>query len=296
MRMVQHLLTHHLDKCWEFSIHTVGLQVITPGAKIPYGEKLPKYMWTLEKGRTLDEIVILYIFKGQGWFTSEHCPKTRVQAGYVIFLFPGEWHNYAPDADTGWEEVWVGFSSDYAHRIITEQIVTLSYPITKIGVHETLYNMFEQAYNVASEERPGYQQQLAGYVMLILGTVYTYSKQATYKDSSDVESIHLAQNYMRGLATQNLSMEDVAKYVGMGYSKFRKMFRNYTGFSPNQYFLKIKLEESKDLLLNTNLSSKEIAYRMGFDTAAYFAYFFRLHYHQTPTQYRNSIGTVFPKK
>ena len=226
MRMVKHLLTHHLDNSWEFSIHTVGLQVITPGAQIPYGEKLPKYMWTIEKGRTLDEIVILYIFRGQGWFTSAHCPEARVQAGSVIFLFPGEWHNYAPDADAGWEEVWIGFSSDYAQRIITEQIVTLSYPIIKIGIRESLYNLFEQAYNVAYEERPGYQQQLAGYVLLILGSIYTYSKQEPFKVSYDAECIHKAQKYMREHVALDLSMEDVAKNVGMGYSKFRKMFRN----------------------------------------------------------------------
>ena len=84
-------------------------------------------------------------------------------------------------------------------------------------------------------------------------------------------------------------MEEVAKHAGMGYSKFRKLFRNYTGFSPQQYFLNLKLEESKDLLLNTSLSSKEIAYRLGFDTATYFNRIFRQHYKQTPIEFRNSV-------
>jgi len=104
-------------------------------------------------------------------------------------------------------------------------------------------------------------------VFLVVSSIYAYSKQAPYRDSPDAKFIHLAQKYMREHTSENLSMEDVAKNVGMGYSKFRKMFRNYTGFSPNQYFLKLKLEESKDLLLNTNLSSKEIAYQLGFDSA-----------------------------
>ena len=296
MRSVKYLLIHPLDHSWGISTRTVGLQEVPPGAQLPYGEHPQKYLWTKEKGRVLDEIDILYLYQGRGWFTSAHCPKTHVQAGDVIFLFPGEWHNYAPDEDTGWEEVWIGFSSDYAQRIINEQLVNLQHPIIKIGIRETLHNVFEQAFKIAYDERPGYQQQLAGYVLLILGSIYAYSQQAPYKNNPDAEYIHQAVKYMREHTAQNLSMEDVAKNVGMGYHKFRKLFRSYTGFSPNQYFLKLKLEESKDLLLNTSLPSKEIAYRMGFDTAAYFVYFFRRHYHQTPLQYRNSVGKVYPEK
>ena len=290
MRSVKYLLIHPLGHSWGISTRTVGLQEVPPGAQLPYGEHPQKYLWTKEKGRVLDAIDILYLYQGRGWFTSAHCPKTHVQAGDVIFLFPGEWHNYAPDEDTGWEEVWIGFSSDYAQRIINEQLVNLQHPIIKIGIRETLHNVFEQAFKIAYDERPGYQQQLAGYVLLILGSIYAYSQQTPYKNNPDAEYIHQALKYMREHTAQNLSMEDVAKNVGMGYHKFRKLFRSYTGFSPNQYFLKLKLEESKDLLLNTSLSSKEIAFRLGFDTAAYFNHFFRLHYHQTPLEYRNSVN------
>ena len=288
MRMVKHLLAQQLDFDWGISTRTIGLQVVPPGAQIPYGEHPKKYLWTKEKGRVLDEIHILYLYQGRGWFTSAHCPMTHIQAGDVTFLFPGEWHNYAPDEDTGWEEVWIGFSGDYALRIINEQIVKITHPIIKIGVRENLYSIFEQAFKVAYDERPGYQQQLAGYVLLILGSIYAYGKQSSFRVNYDAECIHLAQKYMRENTAQNISVEEVAQNVGMGYSKFRKLFRNYTGFSPHQYFLKLKLEESKDLLLNTNLSSKEIAYRLGFDNAAYFVYCFRQHFNQTPLEYRNS--------
>ena len=290
MRMVKYLLAQKMDFDWGIVTLSVGLQVIPPGAQYPYGEHPNYYLFSTNRGRVLDEIDILYLHQGCGWFTSAHCPKTRVQAGDVIFLLPGEWHNYAPDEDTGWEEVWIGFSGNYARHIINEQFVQISHPIIKIGIRASLYHEFEKAFKIAYDERPGYQQQLAGYTLLILSTIYAYNKQAPYKDNPDVVRIHLAQKYMRDHTSENLSMEDVAKNVGMGYSKFRKMFRNYTGFSPNQYFLKLKLEKSKDLLLNTNLSSKEIAYELGFDSATYFNRIFRLHYHQTPIQYRNSVG------
>lgn len=288
MRMVKYLLAQQLDYDWGICTRSVGLQQIPPGAQFPYGEHPQKYLWTRETGRVLDEMDILYIYQGGGWFMSAHCPKTHVQAGDVIFLFPNEWHNYAPDEDTGWEEVWVGFSGDYAKRIFKEPFFSLTHPIVKIGLWPSLYNTFEQAFTVAYEERPAYQQQLAGYVLFILSTIYAYSKQVPYQGNPDADRIQLSQKYMREHLSQNLSMEDVAKYVGMGYCKFRKFFHNYTGFSPYQYFLNLRLEKSKDLLLNTSLSSKEIAYKLGFYSATYFNRIFRLHYNQTPIEYRNS--------
>lgn len=288
MRMVKYLLARQLDYDWGICTRSVGLQVVPPGAQIPYGEHPQKYLWKRENGRILDEMDILYLYQGGGWFMSAHCPKTHVQAGDVIFLFPNEWHNYYPDKETGWEEVWIGFTGDYAQRIFKEPFFSLTRPVVKIGLWKSLYNIFEQAFKVAYDERPAYQQQLAGYVLFILSTIYAYSKQAPYKDNPDTECINLAQKYMRDHTSQNLYMEDVAKNVGISYSKFRKLFRNYTGFSPHQYFLNLRLEKSRDLLLSTSLSSKEIAYRLGFDTATYFNRIFRLHFNQTPIEYRNS--------
>ena len=290
MRMVKYLLAHQLDYSWGIVTLSVGLQVIPPGAQYPYGEHPNYYLFSTKKGRVLDEMDILYLHQGRGWFTSAHCPMTHVQAGDVIFLFPGEWHNYAPDEDTGWEEVWVGFSGDYAQRVLNEQFVKISYPIVKIGIRTTLYNIFEEAFKVAYDERPAYQQQLAGYVLLILGSIYAYSKQMPYKDGPDVECINLAQKYMREHSSERINMEDVAKHARMGYSKFRKLFRSYTGFSPQQYFLNLKLEESKDLLLNTSLSSKEIAFRLGFDSASHFNRIFSQHQKRTPIEFRNSVS------
>jgi len=295
MRMVKYLLAHQLDYSWGICTRSVGLQAIPPGAQFPYGEHPQKYMWTRETGRILDEMDILYLYQGGGWFMSEHCPKTHVQAGDVIFLFPNEWHNYAPDEDTGWEEVWVGFTGDYAQRIFREPFFSVSHPIVRIGLRQTLYSEFEKAFMIAYEERPAYQQQLAGCVLLILGSIYAYSKQVSYRDNPDMACISAAQKYMREHSSQSINMEDVAKHVGMGYAKFRKLFRNYTGFSPRQFFLNLRLEKSKDMLLNTNMSSKEIAFRLGYDTATYFNRIFRLHYNQSPIEYRNSVCKVTSK-
>ena len=127
MRMVKYLLSHQSDYSWGISTSTVGLQEVPPGVRYPYGEHSMSYMFSTERGRVLlNEIHILYLLKGRGWFVSDHCPKTQIQAGDVVILFPNEWHNYAPDKDSGWEEAWVGFSGDFVQRIIKENFFDIS--------------------------------------------------------------------------------------------------------------------------------------------------------------------------
>ena len=56
---------------------------------------------------------------------------------------------------------------------------------------------FEQAYDVAEKQLPAYQQQLAGYVGLIISTIYAKSRQQIYFDNSDADLINLSMKIMR---------------------------------------------------------------------------------------------------
>ena len=60
-------------------------------------------------------------------------------------------------------------------------------------------------------------------------------------------------------------------------------------FSPTQYFLNLKLEKAKDYLSNTHLSCKEIAFRLGFDSTAYFNKMFRQRNNITPQEFRGQL-------
>ena len=64
--------------------------------------------------------------------------------------------------------------------------------------------------------------------------------------------------------------------------------QQYTDTMTGQYFMRLKMERAKDYLLNTDLSCKEITYRLGFDSASYFNKMFRLYEGITPIQFRNA--------
>lgn len=290
MAIVKYLLANEQDLEWGLYVKTVGMQEVPAGSAYPPAGHPEDHLFQPDGGRILQDTHILYIINGSGWFASAHQPRTCLQAGDAVLLFPGEWHSYAPNPRTGWSEAWIGFSGNRAKALVELYGFSPADPIRKVGVSNKLIMAFEQAYDVAEKQLPAYQQQLAGYVGLIISTVYAKSLQQPYLDNPDTDLINLSMKIMRQNLNRIMLMEEVAAEIGMGYSKFRKVFKDYTGFSPAQYFLRLKMEQAKDYLLNTSLSSKEIAYRLGFDSVSYFIKLFRQYHGQTPSEVRWQFG------
>ena len=42
----------------------------------------------------------------------------------MILLFPGEWHSYYPDRETGWDEYWVGFRGIHIDKRVEKKFFT----------------------------------------------------------------------------------------------------------------------------------------------------------------------------
>jgi AraC-like DNA-binding protein len=67
------------------------------------------------------------------------------------------------------------------------------------------------------------------------------------------------------------------------------VFKQYTGFSPAQYQMEIKIQKSKDLLTSTSMPVKEIAFDLNFESVSYFVTFFKSKTGMSPTEYRNDV-------
>ena len=72
----------------------------------------------------------------------------------------------------------------------------------------------------------------------------------------------------------------------MGYSIYRKKFKEYTGISPAQYQINLRINKAKDLLITSNQSLKEIALNLGFDSSDYFFRLFKQKTGFTPSDFR----------
>ena len=84
----------------------------------------------------------------------------------------------------------------------------------------------------------------------------------------------------------DITPERLAEITCMSYSKFRKIFKEYTGFAPSQYIQEVRINMAKELLTNTSKSIKEIAFELGYENKDYFFTAFRKVSGMTPAGYR----------
>ena len=73
----------------------------------------------------------------------------------------------------------------------------------------------------------------------------------------------------------------------MSISCFYQEFRSYAGMSPTKYRNSIRINVAKSDLLNTNMTVKEIAEKVGFDDAFYFSRIFRSITGTSPKAFRD---------
>jgi len=77
--------------------------------------------------------------------------------------------------------------------------------------------------------------------------------------------------------------------LNMSESWFRTCFRKTYDISPMQYRQKLLYDKARNLLEHTQLSIKEIAFQLGFDSQNYFSRAFKNQQGVSPVQYRNQF-------
>ena len=100
-----------------------------------------------------------------------------------------------------------------------------------------------------------------------------------------------ARIQIRESLESDLTIQQLADSLGVSYSNFRKLFKQYTGISPALYQQDLRLQRAKELLSTTKMSVKEIAYRLNFDSPDYFSSRFRLKTGVKPSEFRRQ-GTA----
>jgi AraC-like DNA-binding protein len=284
----RYLIASEQDTHWGLTVNTAGSQHIGPGEPYPPRGHPVRYLFSTERGRVLDEYQLLYIVGGKGRFVSRSCRETDIREGQMVMLFPGEWHSYHPAPRTGWDEYWIGFEGANIDERIGHGFFSRAKPVFNVGLHEEIVSLYKTAIRTASDQPPGFQQMLAGVVNHLLGCAYSYDRRSSLDQTWAAGQINKARVIMAEYLSAGArnSPEDIAAELNMSYSWFRRVFKQYTGFSPSRYMQEIRVQKSKELLTNTDLSCRQIAYRMGFDNPDYFSTLFKRSAGISPGEYR----------
>lgn len=98
-------------------------------------------------------------------------------------------------------------------------------------------------------------------------------------------SIQLAMQYIRANAGRALTVEGVARHVGMSPSHFAHRFTAVARVSPMRFLKHVRLDAARELLLADRARVGEIALRVGYESASHFTRDFKQIYGAAPAEY-----------
>jgi len=127
--------------------------------------------------------------------------------------------------------------------------------------------------------------------------VYSAAREATaaqrvsLQSRNGIRNAHLTQaiGRMRETIEDPLSPTQIAAEIGISTRQLERLFGKYLNTSPKKYFMELRLERARHLLIQTEAPVIEIAIACGFESPGHFSRVYRAAYGVAPMQQRGRL-------
>ena len=113
--------------------------------------------------------------------------------------------------------------------------------------------------------------------------------KAIFGDKALAEEMDKAMLYFNKHYSDDINIEEFASSIHMSTSWFIRNFKQYTGQTPMQYILSIRIVNAEHLLETTDYNLTEISRIIGYENPLYFSRIFKKQKGLSPSEYRKSI-------
>ncbi|MGI9370791.1 MAG: helix-turn-helix domain-containing protein, partial [Ruegeria sp.] len=100
------------------------------------------------------------------------------------------------------------------------------------------------------------------------------------------DSRRSSSEMMEAKLSEPLTLIEIADHAGLSRRQIERLFRHHMGRSPARYYLEIRLDRARHLLLQSMLPVVEVAIACGFVSASHFSKCYRELYGRSPQQER----------
>ncbi|MDJ1008102.1 MAG: GlxA family transcriptional regulator [Paracoccaceae bacterium] len=93
---------------------------------------------------------------------------------------------------------------------------------------------------------------------------------------------------MEAAIEEPISPAILARDVGLSTRQLERLFRRYLNRSPKRYYMELRLQKARNLLMQTDMSVINVALACGFTSPSHFSKCYRAHYNTTPYRERGA--------
>lgn len=247
-----------------------------------------------------NEMELIYVDDGKG-FARLNKETIRLKKGYLLIVNSGVLHSMKTDMQNilcyksivFHPEFLSGCAGDRFQECVVAPLLEHRLEVAHLITHEDdrywpLQTIFMQIHECHKHKEPYYYVKLKSlffefFYELLMGNYLIPADTQQHKNIAVMKQVF---DYIRNHYSEPLTVSELTALSHYSENYFMKLFKEYTGKTLISYINDFRLEQSKTLLLHTDLSITDIALRTGFNSTSYFIKKFQEANGSSPHKYR----------
>jgi AraC-like DNA-binding protein len=204
--------------------------------------------------------------------------------GDLVILEPKVKHSYHSDKKDPVTKKWINFISEdfermyhqlgLRNKIVFKNTNAEHYFDVLLSIAETSHYTDDICYDVAST---------------LYSLIFEVAKKESLKENKKVSEVaKIIKERIDNAIFKKVNLDTICEITYYSKKQITREFKKYYGYTPYNYLITIKIDMAKRLLKSTNLSIKQIAYKLCFHNQHYFSKAFKKKTNMSPLEYRNN--------
>lgn len=231
--------------------------------------------------------LIHYITNGNGIY-EVGSKRYNVKQGDIFIIYPYQTVSYySPDIKDPWSFCWLGINGNCAESYLKSCGITKQNYVYNINHRKFSAEILKCLDYIESTDNNPSQLKLNSFIMESLSALEMQNlprknvQPSAYVDKSIQ---YIEYNYMNGIA-----VKDVIGYIKLDRTYFYRIFKKYTGTSPENYIIKYRIKKAMELIEQDKYTLSQTADFVGISELSYFSRLFKREVGISPTEYRQMI-------
>ena len=243
----------------------------------------------IPKHRVLGSYALIFLIGGGGTYSDTNHKPVPVSAGDLFILFPDVAHRYGPARNGKWDEFYILFHGPAFDLWRKAGILSPKRPLFRLGPVEPWLSKLTNVLDVSTASPSDRQIVMTSRLQAVLAEIIT--TQLIAMESGAQQWLTEAQHWLEAELAEEMDPHWVATQVGFSYDHFRRKFTKETGMTPYQYRSTQRLRAAQKMLIETEMSLKEIAAAVGYYDAFAFSHRFKQFAGLSPSAFRQEAST-----
>lgn len=239
--------------------------------------------------------ILIYCLDGKGRCQTQSNSFT-IEANQFMLLSPGDLQHFQLAPEIPGSIYWVHFNGSMANDLKVDFDFQKYEKPTSLPFGDEVLEAWHKIYASLSDgfafENMGY----ANFNLYHLISLFVFPNKANKSVQEDEDQLEKSIEFMKENLKNHLTVESIAKEFNYSSSHYSTLFKQKTGLSPIDYFIKLKIQYACQLLTKSNLIIKEVAQEVGYDDPFYFSRMFKKITGKSPIEYKGRFKVSLSTK